>query len=98
MHVDEATYLRSTDAINEVVYERNKGRSAPDVLADFRQAHQDVLAALGGLTEADLLRTYSHYQPDEPGEDSGAPIVRWIAGNTYEHYDEHQEWIEALVR
>lgn len=98
MDIDEATYLRGEDAINEIIYERNKARSAPDVLADFRRAHQELLAAVGGLTEAGLLRTYSHYQPDEPGEDSGAPIVRWIAGNTYEHYDEHQEWIEALVR
>ena len=98
MEVDEATYLRGADAINETIYERNKGRSAPDVLAEFRRAHQELLAAVGGLTEADLLKTYSYYQPDEPGEDSGAPIVRWIAGNTYEHYAEHQEWIEALVR
>ncbi|MCH8850721.1 MAG: ClbS/DfsB family four-helix bundle protein [Chloroflexi bacterium] len=98
MDVDEATYRRGADATNETIYERNKGRSAPDVLGDFRRAHQELLAALGGLTEADLRRTYSYYQPDEPGEDSGAPIVRWIAGNTYEHYDEHREWIEALVR
>ena len=97
MDVDEATYRRGADAINEIVYEREKDRSAPDVLADYRQAHQELLAALAGLTEADLLKTYSYYQPDEPGEDSGAPIVRWIAGNTYEHYDEHRAWIEALV-
>ena len=43
---------------------------------------------LSGLTDANLLKTYSYYQPDEPGEDSGSPIVGWITGNTYYHYDE----------
>ena len=98
MEVDEATYLRSEDAINELVYQRNKDRSLVEVLAAFRQAQQQMLAALADLTGAGLLKTYSHYQSDEPGEDRGAPIVDWIAGNTYEHYDEHRAWIEALVR
>ena len=38
------------------------------------------------------------YQPDKPGEDSGSPIVGWITGNTYYHYDEHRVLIEGLVR
>ena len=53
---------------------------------------------LAGLSDADLLKTYRHYQPDEPEENSGAPIIGWIAGNTYEHYAEHQAWVEALAR
>ena len=57
-----------------------------------------AMASLHALTDADLLKTYSHYQPDEPGEDSGSPIVGWITGNTYYHYDEHRVLIEALVR
>ena len=97
MELDEATYHRGADAVNEVVYQRNKDRSLADVLATFRQAHQQVLAALGGLTDADLSKTYSHYQPDEPGEDSGEPILKWVAGNTYEHYAEHHAWLQALV-
>ena len=97
MEVDEATYLRGADAINEVVYQRNKDRSLAEVLAAFRQAHDQLLDALGGLTDADLLKTYSHYQPDEPGEDSGEPILKWVAGNTYEHYAEHHAWLQALA-
>ena len=98
MHVDEETYLSAdTDGLNAIIYQHNKDRSLAEVLAAFRQAHQQTLAALAGLTDADLFKTYSHYQPDEPGEDSGEPILRWIAGNTYEHYAEHQAWIQALV-
>lgn len=53
---------------------------------------------LARLHDADLLKTYSEFQPDQPGEDSGAPIIGWIADNTYEHYAEHQAWVEALAR
>ena len=98
MHLDEQTYLTAgEDDINSIIYEHNKDRSLAEVLAAFEQGHQQVLAALAGLTDADLFKTYSHYQPDEPGEDSGEPILRWIAGNTYEHYAEHEAWIQALV-
>lgn len=97
MEVDEATYLCGADAINEIVYQRNKDRSLAEVLAAFRQAHQQVLAALDRLTDADLFKTYSQYQPDEPGEDNGEPILKWVAGNTYEHYAEHHAWLQALV-
>ena len=97
MEVDEATYLRSEDALNALIYQRNKDRSLAEVLAAFRQAHDQVLAALAGLTDADLFKTYSHYQPNELGEDSGEPILKWVAGNTYEHYAEHHAWLRALV-
>ncbi|MEX1252866.1 MAG: ClbS/DfsB family four-helix bundle protein [Dehalococcoidia bacterium] len=91
MGVDERTYLTAgTDGINAAVHEHGKDLSLADVLAEFRQTQQDLLAA---LTDADLFKTYSHYQPNEPGKDSGAPIVKWIAGNTYEHYAEHVAWL-----
>jgi len=98
MHLDEGTYLSSdADGLNAIICRLNRDRTLAEVLAAFRQAHQDVLAALTRLTDDDLFKTYSHYQPDEPGEDSGEPILRWIAGNTYEHYAEHQAWIQELV-
>lgn len=98
MGVDAEAYFRGADAINALVYQRNSGRSLSEARAEFEQSHSDLLDVLDGLTNEDLFRTYSHYQPDEPGEDSGAPIVGWIAGNSYEHYFEHQAWIEALTQ
>lgn len=99
MQLDEKTYL-STDAdgLNEIIHQQNRGRSLGEVRLAFSEAQRELLTALGSLTDADLFESYSHYQPDEPGEDSGAPIVGWIAGNTHEHYDEHRAWIDASVR
>ncbi|MCH8814238.1 MAG: ClbS/DfsB family four-helix bundle protein [Chloroflexi bacterium] len=96
MQLDAETYLNTdTDGLNAIIYQRNKDRSLEDVRADLSHAQRRLLEALSGLTDADLLKTYSHYQPDE---DSGTPIVGWITGNTYDHYDEHRTLIEALTR
>ena len=99
MRMNAATY-RNTDenGLNTIIYQRTKDRSLQEVREAFRQGQQALVDALSHLTEADLLETYSRYQPDEPGEDTGAPIVGWITGNTCDHYDEHRAWIEALAR
>jgi hypothetical protein len=54
-----------------------------------------VESALGKLSDADLQKPYSHYQPADP--DEKRPVVGWVAGNTYEHYAEHIDWINQLL-
>jgi uncharacterized protein (TIGR03083 family) len=85
------------DEINAMLHQAAKERPLAEVLAAFHDSYSQMLVTLDGLTDADLFRTYSHYQPEEPGEDDGRPIIGWIIGNTYEHYDEHRGWIEALI-
>jgi len=98
MGLDDAIVRQNDEAeVNAIIDQHNKDRVLPDVLADFEQTHRDLLAVLGQLTFDDLLKTYSHYQPGEPGVDSGRPILAWIAGNTYEHYAEHEDWVRAVV-
>jgi uncharacterized damage-inducible protein DinB len=93
----ESVHSNDADQLNALLHQPHKDRPLAEVLAAFDDAHRGVLAALEGLSDADLARTYSYYQPDEPGEDDGTPIVAWIAGNTYEHYDEHRSWLAALI-
>jgi hypothetical protein len=96
--VDEETALSSdADALNAIIHARTKDRSLADVRGALRDAQKRLLESLAALSDEDLRRTYSHYQTEEPGEDSGAPILRWIAGNSYDHYAEHQRWIEELL-
>jgi uncharacterized protein (TIGR03083 family) len=96
--VDERTYLEGDeDEINDAIFRLGRDRPLPETLADWRETHRQLLATLAGLGDADLQKTYSDYLPDEPGEETGEPIVGRLAGNTYEHYDQHRGWIEALV-
>lgn len=98
MGVDEETaYQSDEETLNAVIHERTRGRPLGEVWNGLRDTQRRLDDTLGALSDEDLQRTYSHYQPQEPGEDSGAPIIGWIAGNTYEHYEEHLPWIEALI-
>ena len=95
--VDEVTYRQTDEAgLNALIYERNRDRPLPEVLADFRQAHERVLAVLDRMTLDDLLKPYSHYQPDDPPFNAN-PVAGWVRGNTEAHFDDHTAWIEKLI-
>ena len=97
MGVDKVTYETvGEDGINAFLHERDKDRPLDEVLAAFRGTHEQTLAALEPLTDLDLLRPYSHFQPDEPPFNP-APIVGWIEGNTHEHDEEHLGYIRRLL-
>jgi len=97
--VDEGTYLNDTDAedINEAVHAASRDVPLDDVLATLRANHERMRELVAGLTDADLRRSYSSFLPNEPGKDDGQPIVARIAGNAYEHYDEHLPWMERII-
>ena len=83
------------DDVNAEIYRRNRHRTLQDVMVTFRGFHQEVVAAITALSDADLFKPYSHYQPQDPPFEA-APVIGWIVGNTYEHYLEHASWIRGL--
>jgi hypothetical protein len=83
------------DAINALIQRRSQDRSLADVLAAFRETHRQCVSAIARLSDEDLARPYSHFQPNDPA--NSHPVIGWIAGNTYEHYDEHAGWIAQLL-
>lgn len=98
MGLDRETVLAGDEeSINHLLHRQHHARPLDEVLVAFRQGQRELSDALAPLEDADLLKTYSSYQPEEPGEDRGDPIVGWIAGNTYAHYEEHQRYIEQLL-
>ena len=86
----------NTDVVNEAVLRLHEHETAGQALEYFRDSHAQMMAALGKLSDADLAKPYSHYQPSDP--DEKRPVSGWVAGNTYEHYAEHIEWINQLLR
>ena len=96
--VDEALYLKgSDDDINAVIFQQRKDLPSLDVLAQFREVHQQLLKLLYPLTDADLQRPYRHYLPEEPGDGDGPPAINVVYGNSAHHFAEHLAWVEALV-
>jgi hypothetical protein len=84
-----------TDAINAAVQKLHADETPEQVLKYFRESHSALMGALGKLTEADLQKPYSHFQPSDAEEKR--PVAGWVAGNTWEHYAEHLGWIDQLV-
>ena len=87
---------KETDPINAAIQKLHAGETPEQVLKYFRDSHASLMAVLGTLSEADLQKPYSHFQPADP--DEKRPVIGWVAGNTYEHYAEHIGWIDQLTR
>jgi hypothetical protein len=83
------------DTINAAVFEQHRADSPADALARFRQTHRQLLDRLGELSDQDLSRPYSDFQP---GTDDSRPVGGWIVGNTFEHYDEHLAYIRQALK
>ncbi|MHB8589026.1 MAG: DinB family protein [Candidatus Dormibacteraceae bacterium] len=83
------------EAVNEAIRKLHESDTADEALGYFRDAHSQLIAALAKLSDADLQKPYSHFQPTDP--DEKRPVIAWVAGNTYEHYAEHIGWINQLI-
>lgn len=93
MDIDRDLFLsHDLDAINEFIARRSATLRFDEALAVFHGSYRALLATLENLDDSELQRQYTYFQPDEPG-DSTEPIVSWIAGNSYGHYDEHKGWM-----
>jgi hypothetical protein len=84
------------DDLNAFLYQCNHDRAPGEVLADFREAQERVLAIVGQMSDADLAKPYAHYQPGD-ADASQQPVIGWIAGNTYDHDEEHLATMQALA-
>jgi hypothetical protein len=79
------------DRLNEQFYKENKSRPLDDVLTDFRTTYMQIVDEVQVLNEEDLT------DPHRFTWMKGNPLWYIIAGNTYEHYQQHrgpiQEWL-----
>ena len=87
------------DGLNEAVWLAHRHESVAEALAYSRRSHEALMARLGEMTDADLRRSYNHYQPNDPRDPhDDRPVVEWVAPNTYEHYAEHLGYIESVIK
>jgi len=91
--------VEETDAINAAVWAMHRNKTPEEALDYFHQTHALLLKLLRTMSDDDLRRPYNHYQPNEPrNANDNRPALDWVAGNTYEHYAEHIDWIGQLVK
>jgi hypothetical protein len=81
----------SVDESNERIYQENKARPLADVRAELRTGHQQLIDTVEAMSNEDLNRPIAWLNGNAPWE--------YIAGNTYEHYQEHgqiiRDWLAS---
>jgi len=88
-----------TDSINAAIWSLHQGEPPAQAVKYFRETHAALMRLLGKLTDADMQLRYNHYQPNQPRDPSDdRPALDWVAGNTWEHYAEHIDWINQLIK
>lgn len=79
------------EKLNTHLFEQHKNRALDEVLQDFRATHRAIFDFVAQMDENDI------FDPNRFAWRNGSPAFDMLAGNTFEHYDEHRQWIlEAL--
>lgn len=76
------------DVINRALFERNRERTAEDVLGELKQVYAQILERLKSMPFEELLKPRWPEYPDSP------PVLAYIMGNTSGHFEEHRKNIE----
>jgi hypothetical protein len=74
-----------------------QGLSLAEVRQRLRSANEALKLQVESMDGAELLRGYSHFAPEEPGVETGRPVLGWVDGNSNAHYREHLPWIRAIA-
>lgn len=76
----------SEDEINEMYYQQNKNRALTDVLDEFHETARLLQESVEALTDEQLNSPVTWLD--------GGTLAPRVAGNSYEHYEEHAEIIQ----
>jgi hypothetical protein len=94
LEISPEVWEQDDDPINAVLQERYQNMSLNDVLQTLQENHDAMLKKLNTMTEEDFKLPYSHYQPQSTQERA---IIDYVAWDTVYHYNDHREWIAAIV-
>lgn len=83
---------QTVDEINVALYERNRELPLADVLAQARDTYDRFLERVRGLSEQQIFEC-GHFTFTKDN-----PLYEWIAGDTFEHYDEHSTSVRAWMK
>jgi hypothetical protein len=88
MGISEAAWARDEHDINAALHALHVVKTVDEVRNEWRSVHASLVGAVEGLTDEELSGTV----PNSKGK-----LVDVIAGNTYEHYEEHEGWIREQL-
>ena len=87
----EVTKNWDMEEINPVLFERNRGRPAAEVLAELGRVYGRLTVKLEAMSFEDLLKPRHADDPEK------SPLLYWVLGDTTEHFAEHRATIEKML-
>jgi len=87
---------KEVDDVNAVVFAKHRDDTVQQALAYFHDAHGQLMAVLRRQSTEDFERPYATFF-DVGREPMQQPVLEAVAGNTYDHYPEHVQWIKELT-
>ena len=91
---DWATLAETYDVVNGAIQQRHKDMPLDAVCGELAARHREFLARIESMPAEDLQLPYSHYQS---ASKSTTPLIDYLRGNSFGHYDEHIPWMRALM-
>ena len=98
MGIDEAVWeAHDLEQTNAAVQQTYRDLPWAEVMRRFEDAHSRLMAKVESMSTEELSKPYGNYLPAGQEDNEGDPVYTRIAGNTFAHYPEHIEWIDAIV-
>jgi hypothetical protein len=85
----------SYDEVNEVIRKKHAGLSLSEVRGELAKRHGQFIQRVEARPAEDMQLPYSHFLP--AASDENHPLIGYLSGNSFDHYDEHMPWMRAIV-
>ena len=80
------------ELMNDIMFKRDRNQPHEHVLKELKGTYAKVLARLESMTIDDLMK------PRDENDPRKEPILNWVIGNTSDHFAEHRETIEKVLK
>ncbi|MBN1454059.1 MAG: ClbS/DfsB family four-helix bundle protein [Anaerolineales bacterium] len=80
------------ELMNDIMFERDRHQPVEQVLTELKSTYVKVLAKIELMTFEDLMK------PRDENDPRKEPIINWVIGNTSDHFAEHRETIEKILK
>jgi hypothetical protein len=87
----ELTENWDMDAMNTILFERNRRRPSGEILDELKRVHAEVIGRLKAAPFDELM------EPRYPDDPEKQPLLNWVLGNTSAHFFEHRVNIEKML-
>lgn len=88
-HLTDEQRAAEVDRINAEAYLARREQPLAEVLAEFHRSYQEVRSYFDSLSEEQIFGS------DAISAQLGYPVIELMAGDTYDHYSEHADAIQA---